>query len=234
MGMNDFERDIMSAVIESHVRLCTPPKGTKLKYPEPAVRSLEEFERRWEGKDFTPTFENVINTLPERRREAVIMHGAEGKSFREIAEVFGVTRARTYEIYHEAIRELARHFNKGRLFMDEREYAEYSMKMAKIEADRQRQREQDPYISDLNMSDSASDRIIRYFVANGASLSDNITVSYTLKNLPSLNKLHQCGVKFKGEIINAFKEIGANVSHWEKEYQDTYFKKKAVCREQDI
>jgi RNA polymerase sigma factor (sigma-70 family) len=64
-------------------------------------------------QEFWPMLEELLNNLPEKQREAFIMHELEGKSFREISEITGtgintlLSRKRYAEQYlREELKEL--------------------------------------------------------------------------------------------------------------------------------
>lgn len=87
-----------------------------------AAQSFEEVERRVWLEELRRTLDEALEGLPEKQRETVTAHYYQGKTFREIAEEYGVSLegARQYE--RKAFAALRRNRHKNRLadFVEER------------------------------------------------------------------------------------------------------------------
>lgn len=87
-----------------------------------AAQSFEEVERRVWLEDLRRALNHALKDLPEKQRETVTAHYYQGKTFREIAEEYGVSLegARQYE--RKALSTLWRNRHKNRLadFVEDR------------------------------------------------------------------------------------------------------------------
>ena len=80
----------------------------KLKYKENVVKTEKDFssespEEVLVGKEFMDKLTNAINNLPDKQREAFLLNRVEKKTYREIAEISGVTVKAVEKLMHKAL-----------------------------------------------------------------------------------------------------------------------------------
>jgi RNA polymerase sigma factor (sigma-70 family) len=87
--------------------------NTSFRFEDAKNEDTQSQDILFNRQEFWPMLEELLNNLPEKQREAFIMHELEGKSFREISEITGtgintlLSRKRYAEQYlREELKEL--------------------------------------------------------------------------------------------------------------------------------
>ncbi len=63
--------------------------NTSFRFEDAKNEDTQSQDILFNRQEFWPMLEELLNNLPEKQREAFIMHELEGKSFREISEITG-------------------------------------------------------------------------------------------------------------------------------------------------
>lgn len=201
--MTSFEETLMRNVTQRHI----------LENPRPLVRSYEEFEKKWAGKNFRPTFLNVAkNRLTETQRIVINERYAMKMLYRDIADELCLSVARIREIELTAIDRLAEISVYKELLIGSEEYLRLIQEKQKEIENALHKDKGTTMLSDIGLDGRAFNLIAREVMCPKTEL----TASRVVEKIDDLTKIKGCGIFTALHIINRFRAAGLNTDKWEK------------------
>lgn len=211
--MNSYEMAIIREVVNRHLT----------RYEKPAVPNFRVFFEKWQGRDFTPTFEEVMGeVLNDNRKKALELKYKRGASLTMISQQMDISVGRASQICNEALRKLTDPDVLTKLYMGKDAYQKMLDEQA-LSANREStEKEKDPLVKSLGLSNRTFNCLARYMhFAYGINATE-LRISDVLAKVSSLDEVLSCGVSTQYEIICVFKENGVDTRSWERAYENRF------------
>ena len=206
--MDNFERAVMAEVIIRHIN----------RADEPIVPDFDTFLRRWKNKDFTTTFEKVLEEeLNPNRRFVLERKHKDGATYTEISRDLDVSVQRVSQIWNDTIRTLSTPNVVKKLYVGIDEYEKLMSKKREELARIAEKRQTNPFLNEMNLSVRAYNVLCRSVKQHREELPP-YTAEDALKYADDVTKQNGCGAATLYELIAVFGEYGYDTSAWEEKF----------------